>query len=196
MWVHESFTAYSESLLVEKRWGKKAGQEYINGTRKLIQNDKPLLGVFDVNQEGSGDMYYKGSNLLNMIRTIIDDDIKWRHILRGLNEKFYHQTVTGQQIIAYINLESGLNLTKIFDQYLRYKNIPTLEISFVQEGKAMYRWIADEAGFDMPVRIKTKDGDYQFIRPTTNFQTIDLPGANKNNLEADTFNFYIGVMMN
>jgi len=124
MWIHESFANYSESLFVEQRYGKQAGQEYVHGTRFLIQNDRPIVGPYNVNKEGSADMYYKGGNLLNMIRAIINDDEKWRSILRGLNKTFYHQTVTYNDIVDYISDKSGKNLKPVFDQYLHYKNIP------------------------------------------------------------------------
>ncbi|WP_069658462.1 M1 family metallopeptidase [Arcticibacter eurypsychrophilus] len=194
MWIHESFTNYSESLFVESRYGKKAGLEYVHGTRGGIDNLEPILGAYEVNNEGSGDMYDKGGNMLNMIRTIIDDDQKWRQILRGLNKTFYHQTVTYKQIVAYINKGSGKNLTTVFDQYLQHINIPVLEVRF-ENGKTLCRWIADVKGFDMPVKVRIKGGSYQFIQPGTIFTAIDLPGATKENFEADTFNFYIGILI-
>ena len=194
MWVHEGFTNYSESLFIESRSGKLAGQEYVHGTRRAIQNDEPIIGTYNVNKEGSGDMYYKGGNLLNMIRTIINDDDKWRSILRGLNKTFYHQTVTTEQVVDYINKEAGKDLTKVFDQYLRYKNIPTLEFRF-ENGRIFARWVADVNGFKMPVRIRAKDGEYHFINPSTRFDQISFPGLTKENLEVDTFNYYIGVLV-
>ena len=148
-----------------------------------------------MNQEGSGDMYDKGSNLLNMLRTVLNNDEKWRQLLRGLSAKFYHQTVTGQQIIDYFNRESGRDFTKIFDQYLRHRNIPTLEIRF-EDGKTLARWVADVPGFDLPVRVRLKGGEYQFITPTTKFAIIkELVGATRETLEVDTFNYYIGVLV-
>lgn len=194
MWIHESFTNYSESLFIEDNWGKQAGQEYVHGTRMAIQNDGPIIGPYNVNKEGSGDMYYKGGNLLNMIRTIINDDEKWRSILRGLNKTFYHQTVTHEQIVGYINEQSGKNLTPVFDQYLRHANIPTLEFMTIG-GKLMVRWIADERTFDMPIKVRLKGGEYQFITPKTRFAPLNIEGATKDNLEVDTFNYYIGVLM-
>jgi len=194
MWIHESFTNYSESLFVEQQFGKQAGQEYVHGTRRAIQNDEPIIGPYDVNKEGSGDMYYKGGNLLNMVRTIINNDEKWRSILRGLNQAFYHQTVTTADIIGYINKQSGLNLTSIFDQYLRYKNIPTLEFRF-EKDQLLARWISDVNGFSMPVKIRTKDGTYQFFTLGTSFTHVNLVSATKDNLEVDTFNYYIGVLI-
>jgi len=77
-----------KSLFVESRYGKQAGQEYVHGTRFMIENDSPIVASYNVNKEGSGDMYYKGGNLLNMVCTIINDDEKWRSILRGLNKPF------------------------------------------------------------------------------------------------------------
>jgi hypothetical protein len=55
----ESFTNYSESLFVEYYYGKRAGFEYVRGIRKNIQNDKPIIGHYNVNNEGSSDMYYR-----------------------------------------------------------------------------------------------------------------------------------------
>jgi aminopeptidase N len=194
MWIHESFTNYSESLFIESIWGKQAGQEYVHGTRLGIQNDEPIVGTYGVNKEGSGDMYPKGGNLLNMIRTIINDDEKWREVLRGLNKTFYHQTVTYEQIVNYINQQSGKNLTPVFDQYLKCKNIPTLEFMTLG-GKFMCRWIADVQGFNMPVKVKIKGGEYKFITPGTRFTPVNIDGATKDNIEVDTFNYYIGVLV-
>jgi aminopeptidase N len=195
MWIHEGFTNYSESLFIEDFTGsKQAGQEYVHGTRRAITNDRPIVGFYGVNKEGSGDMYYKGGNLLNMVRTIINDDEKWRGILRGLNKTFYHQTVTYDDIVNYISTQAGIQLTTVFDQYLHYKNIPTLEFRF-ENGTAVCRWVADVNGFTMPVRIRAKGGEYQFISPSTRFTPINVPGLNKENVEVDTFNYYIGVLV-
>ncbi len=194
MWIHEGFTNYSESLFTEMYYGKQAGQEYVHGTRRAIQNDEPIIGHYNVNKEGSGDMYYKGGNMLNAIRTVINDDEKWRQILRGLNKNFYHQTVTTEDVVNYVNQQAGMNLTTIFDQYLRYKNIPTLEFRF-ENGRTYCRWVADVNGFTMPVKVRAKGGEYQFISPSTRFAPITLPGITRDNLEVDTFDYYIGVLV-
>lgn len=152
MWIHESFTNYSESLFLEYYYGKEAGLEYVRGTRKNIQNDIPIIGHYDVNSEGSGDMYYKGGNMLNTLRQLVNDDAKWRNILRGLNSTFYHQTVTTKQIEDYLSQQSGLDLNPFFNQYLRDVRIPTLEYT-VQDNTLKYRWTNIVAGFEMPVKV-------------------------------------------
>lgn len=186
MWIHESFTNYSESLYTEFYYGKQAGSEYVIGTREHIANDIPIIGVYGVNREGSRDMYYKGGNMLHTIRQIINDDEKWRQILRGLNKTFYHQTVESKQIENYISQQSGKGLSKVFDQYLRDVRIPVLEYSF--KGKNLqYRWTNAVNGFDMPVKVKIGDQE-ELLSPETGWKTFKV--KNGNTLETDP-NFYV-----
>jgi len=192
MWIHEGFTCYSEDLFIDYQYGKKAAAEYVYGLRQGIANTSPIVGYYGVNKEGSEDMYPKGAVLLNMVRVIIDNDDKWREILRGLNKTFYHQTVTYDDIIGYIVKQSGISLAPVFDQYLRYAKLPTLDVVW-KNNKPFVKWIADAKGFNMPVKIKVKGGEYQVIYPTTQLQELKLSGASKDNLEADTFDFYINL---
>ncbi|MGB6269027.1 MAG: M1 family metallopeptidase, partial [Olleya sp.] len=127
MWIHEGFTAYSENLFLDYHYGKEASADYVIGTRANIQNDRPLIGNYNVNNEGSSDMYYKGANMLHTLRQLVNDDKKWREILRGLNSEFYHQTVNTKQIEDYIAKASNLELEGFFNQYLRTTKIPVLE---------------------------------------------------------------------
>ncbi|SNR16047.1 M1 family metallopeptidase [Tenacibaculum jejuense] len=185
MWVHESFTAYSESLFLEYYYGKKAGSEYVIGTRRNIANDRPIIGVYDVNHEGSGDMYYKGANMINTIRTIINNDDKWRAILRGLNKTFFHKTVTTQEIENYISKMAGIDLSKVFDQYLRTIQIPTFEYKIENE-ELFYKWTNVIKGFDMPLRIKF-DNKEIVLQPTTSWSKMNI---NSNSIFIDD-NYYI-----
>jgi aminopeptidase N len=196
MWVHESFTDYSESLFIESTSTKLKGQEYVYGLRKGIGNRTAVVGPYNVNKEGSGDMYNKGSVILNMARTIINDDDKWRNILRGLNETFYHNTVTYDDITQYINTKAGIDLLPFFDQYLRYPKLPTVEFSTL-DGKLAARWKADAKGFHMPLRVRVKGGDYKFVNPgTADYTPVNIEGISKDNLEVDTFNYYLNVVVN
>lgn len=187
MWVHESFTNYSENLYTEYYFGKKAGEDYVIGTRELIANDIPIVGIYGVNQEGSKDMYYKGGNLLHTIRQIVNDDEKWRQMLRGLNKTFYHQTVDGSQIEYYISEQAGRNLSKVFDQYLRDVRIPVLEYAFTTKG-LQYRWINTIENFDMPVKVKLASGKEEFLYPTNDWKTLKVKGDKS--LTVDR-NFYV-----
>jgi aminopeptidase N len=190
MWVHESFTNYSENLYIEYYHGKEAGAQYVIGCRKNIRNDRPIIGFYNVNKSGSGDMYYKGGNMLHTIRQVIGNDERWRQILRGLNQTFYHQTVTTAQIETYVSQQAGRNLQKVFDQYLRDTRIPTLEYR-IRRNQIEYRWADCVAGFDMPVRLCLDDANaYQNLQPTTNWQRFTAKNAGSVNVDA---NYYVNV---
>jgi aminopeptidase N len=186
MWVHEGFTDYSETLFVEYLYGKQAGNEYLQGLRKGINNDIPIIGPYGVNKEGSSDMYFKGANLIHTIRQLIDNDEKFREILRGLNSTFYRQTVTTRQIENYISQQSGKDLSKIFDQYLRNAGIPVLELKN-EKGNIMYRWAKAISGFNMPVKLTSG----KWINPTAQWKKLDSEKDIKK-IEVDK-NFYITV---
>jgi aminopeptidase N len=173
MWIHESFTNYSETLFLEDNYGKEAGTAYVVGIRKIIQNDIPIIGPYGVNKEGSGDMYPKGANMIHTIRQLINDDKKFRNILRGLNKEFYHKTVTTQEIQNYIETKSGVKLSKIFDQYLRHINIPTLEYK-IKDGLLSYKWTATIPGFNMPVRVSLRPDQFDLIYPAAEWKTIKV----------------------
>ena len=189
MWVHEGFTNYSETIFTTCEYGKEAGNDYVIGTRKRIQNDKPIQGPYGVNQEGSGDMYYKGGNLVHTIRQIINNDSSFRMLLRGMNKTFYHQTVTGKQIEEYISKTSGIDFSKVFDQYVRTTQIPVLEYK-VKGNKLSYRWTNCVKGFNMPLKINF--GGEKWISPTQKWKTLKIKKGNINTFSADR-NFYINT---
>ena len=169
MWIHESFTDYSETLFTECQFGKEAATDYVAGLRRGIQNRTPIIGPYGVNQEGSGDMYNKGANMIHTIRQVIDNDDKFRAILRGLNKTFYHQTVTAKQVEDYISIQSGINFSKVFEQYLLNVQIPVLEYK-TEAGKLSYRYTNCVTGFNMPLKVSL-DGE-KWLKPTTQWQTL------------------------
>ena len=169
MWIHESFTTYSETLFVDYVFGKADGNKYLQGLRGNIQNDKPIIGTYGIRNEGSGDMYPKGANMIHTIRQVINNDEKFRQILRGLNKDFYHQTVTASQIQNYFSEKSGIDLKSIFDQYLTTIKIPTLE--YKQNGNQLtYKWTNVVPNLKLPIRL----ADGQELKPTEQNQTTTL----------------------
>lgn len=168
MWVHEGFTMYSEVLFTEKYMDKKSADIYAGGIRNGIQNDVPIIGKYGVRNEGSGDMYPKGASMLHTIRQIINNDAKFREILRGINKDFYHQTVTTEQIENYISKKSGIDFSSVFNQYLRTTKIPTLEYS--QKGEELkFRYTNVVKNLKLPIII-----DGININPTEQWQTVKL----------------------
>jgi len=190
MWIHESFTNYSESLFVEYHFGKQAGAEYVLGTRRGIQNDRPIVGVYDVNQKGSNDMYPKGGNVLHTLRQIVNDDEKWREIFRGLNRDFYHQTVTSKQIESYMDAAIDQDLSPFFDQYLRDVRIPVLEY-VLKDNELSYRWSNCNGSFNMPVKVFLS-GEEVWLYPRKQWMRKHLD-TQVEDFSIDP-NFYVGAL--
>lgn len=180
MWVHEGFGNYSETLFTESEFGKQAGSEYVVGTRKGIQNDQPIIPPsYNLNLEGSGDMYPKGGNMIHNIRQIMNDDEKFRVMLRDMNKTFWHQTVTSKQIEDFMSQRAGRDLSKVYDQYLRSTRIPEFSWSFAPKGKAgvlTYQWKNCVPGFDMPVKVML-NGEGVWLYPTTSPQQTKVKGS-------------------
>jgi aminopeptidase N len=175
MWIHEGFASYAESLFVETFWGRAAGADYIVGTRASIRNDRPIIGTYGANREGSGDMYSKGGNMLHTIRHIVNDDAKWRSVLQGLNKDFRHQTVTSRQVESYLSQHVGIDLGKVFDQYLRTTKIPAFQ--YRNEGSTLsFKYDNVVPGFAMPIRVAINGTDTTLV-PTDRLQTMDFPAA-------------------
>lgn len=188
-WVHEGFANYAEGIYSECQDGKEAGARYLIGSRRQIRNDAPIIGPYGVNKDGSSDMYYKGGSMLHMLRQIVDNDVKWRGVLRGLNQTFWHQTVTGRQVEDYIDHQSGINFDKVFEQYLTTTRIPTLEYR-VSAGRLSYRWVDVVPGFDMPVKVTLKGSGFSWIHPTESWNTVDIALPSGVEFKVDE-NFYV-----
>ncbi len=189
MWVHESFANYAESLHVECLRDREAGARYVRGTRERIQNDRPIIPAYGVNAEGSGDMYYKGGNMLHTIRQVVDDDDRWRSILRGIQATFRHEIVTGDQVRGYISERAGMDLDPVFRQYLTTTDVPVLEL---RAGDPLrYRWTDVVDGFAMPVDVRV-GGECVRIRPMTEWRTDGLEASDPDEVGVDR-DYYVHV---
>ena len=189
MWIHEGFTTYTETVFVECTQGYDAAMKYINGQSKNVRNDKPIIGQFGVNREGSGDMYYKGSLLLNTLRHVVNNDTKWWAILLKYSETYKKQIIDTPTVIAFFNAETGRNLTPIFNQYLNYKSIPQLEIKGYKN-RFQYRWKTDEPNFEMPVDIMIGDKKVR-LNATNEWKKAGEVIASFEDLKVLTDQFYI-----
>jgi aminopeptidase N len=187
-WIHESFTNYSETLYTGYYFGKEAGNDYCIGTRKAIQNLNPIIQYYGVNHGPEGtDEYYKGGNMIHTIRQVIHNDEIFRHVMRGLNQNFYHQTVTALDIQNYINKTSGIDFTPVFNQYLRATAIPVLEYKY-EEKNLVYRWTNCNPDFNMPVRVDV-NGEH-WLKPTTEWKKERISMDSNTVLQIDK-NFYV-----
>jgi aminopeptidase N len=192
MWIHEGWTTYLESLYVEYRWGKADGLKYNNGYKSKVKNDRPIVGERGINAEPPQDQYFKGTLFINTLRSIVDNDRQWFKLLHGFYQNFKYKNIMTEDVVQYFNQHTGMDLTPVFNQYLRHTAIPTLELKFDDSnGTVSYRWKVDEAGFAMPVRVGLKD-HWQIIHATTDWQTMPTT-IKKDDFDVATDLYYVNV---
>jgi aminopeptidase N len=192
MWIHEGWTTYLESLYVEYRWGKADGLKYNNGYKSKVKNDRPIVGERGINAEPPQDQYFKGTLFINTLRSIVDNDRQWFKLLHGFYQNFKYKNIMTEDVVQYFNQHTGMDLTPVFNQYLRHTAIPTLELKFDDsKGTVSYRWKVDEAGFAMPVRVGQKD-HWQIIHATTEWQTMPTT-IKKDDFDVATDLYYVNV---
>lgn len=194
MWIHESFTAYAESVYVECEFGKKDAITYLFGLRKIISNDRPIIGEYGVNHEGSGDMYYKGANMLNTLRSVINNDEKWWNLMKEFHETFKYQTIHTDDVIEFYNKRTEENLEPIFNQYLNYTSIPELQLKFDENNKLYMRWETDVNDFKMPIEFQNSSKKTVIRENVTNhWKLIEIELEDVDELAINKYGYYINI---
>jgi aminopeptidase N len=192
MWIHEGWTTYLEGLYVEYRWGTDDAIKYLNGLKPKVENLRPIVDESGVNAEPTEDQYFKGALMINTLRSVVNDNAKWWPLLHNFYQHFKYQNIMTGDVVTYFNQQTGMNLTPIFDQYLRHARIPRLELLFGEApGMVMYKWNADEDNFAMPVRVGAP-GNWQIIHPTTEWQWMQTP-LTKDQFQVATDLYYVDV---
>ncbi len=191
MWIHEGWTTYMETLYVEYRWGKADAIRYVNGLKPKVGNERPIITPRFTNAEPSQDQYFKGALMLNTLRSVIGDDAKWFADIRDFYQQFKYQTIMTEDVVAWWNARTGMNLTPFFDQYLRHKDLPTLQLKF-GNGSVQYRWKADEQGFAMPVEVGDPQHWTKVTPMTTEWKSLPWTGT-EDSFRVATDYYYVNV---
>ena len=195
LWIHEAFATYAEAVYVECQKGEQKAVEYLNGIRRNIRNDEPIIGNYGVNDEGSPDMYFKGANFLHTLRSILDDDKKWWQLIKGFATDHRYKTITTMDVTDYFQSYFDIDLQPIFDQYLRCKDLPVLLLK-KENDRLKVKWQTDIEDFQMPVDVQNGqevkrfllDHDWQQI---DNYSTVDVL---KKNIDRTNMYFDIKIL--
>ena len=192
MWIHEGWATYLESLYVEYRWGKADAIKYVNGYRPKVHNLRSIVAERGVKAEPTEDQYFKCALMLNTLRSIIDNDDRWFALIRAFYQRYKYQNIQTEDVVAWFNQNTGVNLTSFFNQYLRHPAIPRLELLFGEApNMVLYKWAADEEEFTMPVRVGSPD-HWQIIHPATKWQSMQT-SLSKDDFQVATELYYIDV---
>ncbi|WP_336622139.1 hypothetical protein [Flavobacterium paronense] len=160
---------------VECQFGYEKGQQYVNGCKRNIDNVSPIIGPYGVNKEGSGDMYEKGALLLNTLRHVVNDDDKWWKLFLKYSETFHNKIIDTEAVISFFNTETGMNLTPIFNQYLRHASIPKLEL---RKSKANLGFVGKQMNLNsicqliLKLMVKNTDFIQQLLGLLQNIKSI------------------------
>jgi len=192
MWIHEGWATYLECLYVEYMWGKNDGLKYTNAYKTKVRNRQPIITQRGVNREPPEDQYFKGALFLNTLRSVVNDDKRWFALIHDVFQHFKYRNIMTEDMVAYFNQKTGMNLTPIFDEYLRHAALPALELKFDDAaGTVSYRWKADEPAFAMPIRVGDKD-HWQVVQPTAEWKTMKTP-LKKDQFAVATDLYYVDV---
>jgi aminopeptidase N len=192
MWIHEGWATYLESLYVAYTYGYTDALKYTNAYKAKVQNKTPIITPHGIHQEPSQDQYFKGALFLNTLRNVVNDDKKWFRVIHDTFQHFKYQNIMTEDMVRFFNERTGMDLTPIFDQYLRHPAIPTLELKFDEDSHTVsYRWNTDEKAFAMPVRVGKKE-EWQIIRPTAEWKTMNSP-IKKDEFGVATDLYYVNV---
>ncbi len=192
MWIHEGWATYLECLYVERMYGYGDGLKYTNAYKTKVRNRTPIITEHGVNRQPPEDQYFKGALFLNTLRSVVDDDRKWFKLIHDYFQHFKYKNIMTEDVVAYFNEHTGMNLTPIFNQYLRHAALPELDLKFDEaQGTVAYRWKADEAGFAMPVKAGSPD-HWRTLHPTAEWQTLKTP-LKKDAFQVATDWYYINV---
>ena len=197
MWIHEGWTTYMEGLYVEYLYGKPDAIKYLNGLKSHLKGDRAIVvsdaegkTIHGTNQQPTADQYFKGALMLNTLRSVINDDAKWFELIRGFYQEYKYKNILTEDVVSYFNQHSGMDLTPIFNQYLRHVAIPTLELKF-EPGSVNYRWKADVKGFSMPVKVGAPTS-WETIKPTEGWQTMKT-SLTKEDFKVATDLYFVNV---
>jgi len=192
MWIHEGWATYLECLFVESMYGHDDYLKYANALKAKVRNIQPIITARGIHREPTQDMYFKGALFIHTLRSVVDDDRRWRTLLHDFYQRFKYRTILTEDVVQFFNQETGKNLTPIFNEYLRHAAVPTLELKFDGPAKTVaYRWKAGEKDFAMPVRVGTP-GAWQIIQPATEWATMPI-SVPKNEFEVATDLYYVYV---
>ncbi len=179
MWIHESFTTYSEALYVECMAGPERAKDYLRMQKPKINNKQPMLGERDVfYHHADNDIYYKGTWILHTLRNMVDNDTLWQNTLYEFHQKFKYQTILTEDVVSYFSKRLNMKLKPFFKCYLENAEIPVFEYFILHKNglhELHYRLKSPISGLEMPLLVSISKSRNDMITATSQWQIIDLP---------------------
>ena len=178
LWIQEAFATYSDAFYAYSMFGGAGYERMMEYFKTRINNKKPMVGKWN-EDFGDIDVYYKGAVMLSTLSQLVEDNQKWFAALQKAQVEFAApKTITTDEFVEFLEKEFKMELTPFFNQYLYTTKIPKLIVRIRNDdGKkfAIYKWENVVEGFEMPVKIQTKQYGSQWIYPTEKWKKVELP---------------------
>ena len=162
--VNESFADLSETLWLEYKYGKDAGDEHNyeamqSYLRSAAAKTKNLIRFYYADKEDVFDVvtYQKGGRILNMLRNYLGNDVFYK----GLNY-YLTQNALGngeaQQLRLAFEKASGKDLNWYFNQWYYNAGHPEMKISYKWDDKLKTQTVyftqtQGQDAFKLPIKI-------------------------------------------
>ncbi len=177
MWLHEGFATYSEALVIEKIYGKKYYDHYINRFLKpYVSNARSVKKPCGVRYNSwvnhkDADIYNKGALMLHTIRKQLNNDVLFFNTLKQAQVQFAKSNITTEEFIQFFNNEVGKDLSPLFSTYLDFPYPPVLVYQYDSVKGVVNYWWQKKLNADFEYQVKLKGSD-QWLIPTTEKQSI------------------------
>lgn len=206
-WINEGFTTYSECLFAEEKSGYGAYLEALADQQSYILEIWPIVGERNINTNSflGGDIYNKGSAMLNNMRCIINNDTLFRGMIKAFYQKNKYRIVTTEDFVNHVKEYTKTDFSDFFDKFLYDDEPPVLACNYNIDRTGSlyftYQWKNVGNNFTMPFCVAVSNKEYVRLNGTTfqqtfrydNAKTFFLPNENRFDKElvpVNSFTYY------
>ncbi|MDX5480750.1 MAG: M1 family metallopeptidase [Hymenobacteraceae bacterium] len=159
-WIQEGLCTYGDWLFVEEHGGRDAYLEKVKQVSQQIQHRQPIIVKENATSDEAyhGEIYTKGAYVIHTLRYLLGDEVFFRTIKGFITDPryTYANQVKTFDLQNYINTNTHLNITPVFDMYLRTTEVP--EILIKQMSDTSYTVQVTNINFALPMDVTTDTG--------------------------------------
>lgn len=173
-WIHEGICTFGDGLYVLFMEGEDAYDKYFQRTGRSIQNTAPIVLGKDIDEEAAyqGDIYPKGAFFMHTLRWVMGDSLFFPALKGFVTDPAYtyDNLVTTGDVQSYFSRRAGVDLSPLFNMYLRTTDKLDVHVRRVSPGHYAVRLV--HMPMTLPLEIGTSAGR-QVIRVGADEVAVD-----------------------
>lgn len=179
IWIHEGIASFAEALYIEKTQGKKAYYEYIWWQGVTVMNKKPVIlppQVYYWNYK-DGDVYVKGSVIMNTLRNLIANDSIFLSALKEFNVLYRYKNVNSADFFNFFQKKTKKDLSLFIEHYFYKRESPLLVWNFTTgiNGEDVFVCFFERTNRELTIPVTIEQNGKKY--------TIDVNGKEKSILK-------------